>query len=144
MTIMSLDGFVGTTRERNRFGISLPLIFAVGTYLLIITHGNSVLRDPDTMWHIVVGRWIIAHGAVPLHGLFSATMANAPWLDQEWLGEVLMAWGYDHFGWTALAVGTALCEAIAIVILLRALLGTLPPVYAMFAKIGRASCRERV
>ena len=92
---LSLDGFASA--ERNRFGVSLPLIFGIGIYLLIITHASAVLRDPDTFWHIVVGQWIIAHGAVPDHGIFSATMANAPWLDQEWLAEILMASGYDHF-----------------------------------------------
>jgi hypothetical protein len=113
----------------------LPLIFGIGIYFPIITHASAVLRDPDTFWHIIVGQWIIAHGTVPEHGIFSATMANAPWLDQEWLAEVLMAWGYDHFGFTALALGTALCEAAAMAILLRALLGILPPIYAMFGTI---------
>ena len=136
MTIqsLSLEGFANT-RERNRFGISLPLIFGIGIYFLIITHASAVLRDPDTFWHIIVGQWIIAHGTVPDHGIFSATMANAPWLDQEWLAEILMAWGYDHFGFAALAVGTALCEAAAMAILLRALLGILPPIYAMFGTV---------
>jgi len=136
MTIqsLSLEGFANT-RERNRFGISLPLIFGIGIYFLIITHASAVLRDPDTFWHIIVGQWIIAHGTVPDHGIFSATMANAPWLDQEWLAEILMAWGYDHFGFAALAVGTALCEAAAMAILLRALLGMLPPIYAMFGTV---------
>ncbi|MBV8356893.1 MAG: hypothetical protein JO189_03020, partial [Deltaproteobacteria bacterium] len=97
------------------------------------------LGDPDTLWHIVVGRWIIAHGAVPDHGIFSGTMANAPWVDQEWLGQIVMAWGYDHFGWAALVVGTALCEAAAIAILLRVLLNWLPPLYAMFAAVLSAA-----
>ena len=129
----TLDGFVGNVSERNRFGVSLPVIFAIGIYALLITHAQVMLRDPDTFWHIVVGRWIIEYGTVPDHGIFSGTMAHAPWLDQEWLAEILMAWGYDHFGWAALAVGTALSVAVAIAILLRALLGTLPPVYAMIA-----------
>jgi hypothetical protein len=62
-------------------------------------------------------------------------MANSPWLDQEWLAEVLMAWGYDYFGWAALAIGTALCEAATIAILLRVLLNVWPPVYAMTATV---------
>jgi hypothetical protein len=129
---VGLDGFVNT-KERNRLGVSLSMIFGIGIYTLIITHAIGLLRDPDTFWHIAVGRWIIEHTAVPTHGIFSATMANAPWVDQQWLAEVLMAWGYDHFGWWGLAIGTALCEAAAIAILLRVLLGSLPPVYAMFA-----------
>ena len=132
---LGLGGFVSTTGERIRSVVPLPLIFAIGIYSLIITHASAVLGDPDTLWHIAIGHWIIAHATVPDHGIFSATMANAPWIDQEWLGEILMAWGYDHFGFAALAVGTALCEAAAIAILLRVLLGILTPVHAMFASI---------
>jgi hypothetical protein len=131
MTTLELEGFPSTTRAR--FGVSLPLIFGIGIFSVIVTHAVAVLRDPDTLWHIVVGRWIIEHWALPSRGLFSATMANAPWVDQQWLAEVLMAWAYNNFGWSGLAIGTALCEATAIAMLLRILLGSFPPVYAMFA-----------
>jgi len=126
------DGFTSNTTER-KLGISLPLIFAIRICLLVVTHASAVLSDPDTFWHIVVGRWIIELGELPGHGIFSATMSNMPSLDQQWLAEILMAWGYDHFGWSALAAGTALCEALSIAIFLRVLLSALPLVYAMFA-----------
>ena len=132
---LGLAEFISNTGERSRYSISMPLVFAIGIYSIIITHPSAVLRDPDTFWHIAVGRWIIEHRAVPDHGIFSATMADAPWIDQEWLAEVLMGCGYDHFGWAALAIGTALCEAVAIAIVLRCLLGLLPPLYAMFATV---------
>jgi hypothetical protein len=132
---LGLGRFVSTTSEPSRSVVSLPLIFAIGIYCLIISHASAVLGDPDTFWHIAIGRWIIAHATVPDHGIFSATMANAPWIDQEWLAEILMGWGYDHFGFAALTVGTALCEAAAIAITLRVLLSILAPVHAMFATI---------
>jgi len=132
---LGLGGFVGTTSERTRSVVPLPLIFAIGIYSLIIAHASAVLRDPDTLWHIAIGHWIIVHATVPDRGIFSATMANAPWIDQEWFAEILMAWGYDHFGFAALAVGTALSEAAAIAILLRVLLGILTPLHAMFASV---------
>jgi hypothetical protein len=133
------DGFVSNVKTRSWFGVSLPLIFAIWIYALIVKLGPGVLGDPDTLWHIVVGRWIIAHDSIPDHGIFSGTMTNAPWVDQEWLGQIVMAWAYDHFGWTALVVGTALCEAVAISILLRGLLSWLPPIYAMFATVLSAA-----
>src|SRR5205807_3679100 len=87
---------------RSRYGLSLPLIFALGVYAVIAGHGGAVLHDPDTYLHIAVGRWIIAHGVVPHHGIFSATMASAPWVAHEWLGEVLLAALFDAFGWAGL------------------------------------------
>src|ERR1700760_4108818 len=82
---------------RSRYGLTLPLIFGLGVYALIAGHGGAVLHDPDTDLHISVGRWIIAHRAVPHHGIFSGTMAQAPWIAHEWLGEVVLAWLLDTF-----------------------------------------------
>ncbi len=119
--------------RRNRYGLSLPLIFGLGLYALIAGHGGAVLHDPDTDLHIAVGRWIIAHGAVPHHGIFSGTMAQAPWVAHEWLGEVLLAGLFDTFGWAGLVAVTALCAAAAVAMLLRQLLCSFVPVHAMIA-----------
>jgi len=118
---------------RSPYGLSLPLIFGLGVYALIAGHGGAVLHDPDTYLHITVGRWIIAHGAVPHHGIFSGTMAQAPWVAHEWLGEALLAWLFDTFGWAGLVAATAFCTAAAVAMLLRQLLRSLVPVHAMIA-----------
>lgn len=118
---------------RSQFGISLPLIFGLGVYALIVSHGAAVLHDPDTYLHIAVGRWIIAHGAVPHHGIFSFTMPDAVWVAHEWLGEVVIAWLFDHFGWIGLLTATGLSVAAAVTMLLRVLLRTLAPVHATIA-----------
>jgi len=118
---------------RSRYGVSLPLIFGLGVYALIAGHGGAVLHDPDTYLHISVGRWIIAHRAVPYQGIFSATMSQTPWVAHEWLGEVLLAWLFDSFGWAGLVAVTAFCVAAAVAILLRQLLYSLVPVHAMIA-----------
>jgi hypothetical protein len=118
---------------RSRYGLSLPLIFGLGVYALIVGHGGAVLHDPDTYLHIAVGRWIIAHRAVPYHGIFSETMEQAPWVAHEWLGEVLLAWLFDTFGWAALVAATAFCAAASVAMLLRQLLRSLLPVHATIA-----------
>src|ERR1700720_549387 len=117
----------------SRYRLSLPLIFGLGVYALIAGHGGAVLHDPDTYLHIAVGRWIIAHGAVPHHGIFSFTMPDAVWVVHEWLGEVVIAWLFDHFGWIGLLAATGLSVAAAVTILLRVLLRTLAPVHATIA-----------
>ncbi len=119
--------------RRSRYGLSLPLIFGLGVYALIAGHGGAVLHDPDTELHIAVGRWIIAHRAVPHHGIFSGTMAQAPWVAHEWLGEVVLARLFDTFGWAGLVAVTAFCAAAAVAMLLRQLLRSFVPVHAMIA-----------
>ena len=118
---------------RSRYGLSLPLIFGLGIYALIAGHGGAVLHDPDTYLHIAVGRWIIEHRAVPHYGIFSGTMPQAPWVAHEWLGEALLAWLFDTFGWAGLVAVTAFCVAAAVAMLLRQLLHCLVPVHAMIA-----------
>jgi len=123
------------TRSRGRFGLSLPLLFGLLVYGQVLGYPDAVLSDADTYWHIATGRWIIARGAVPHQDVFSFSMPGAPWDPPEWLAEVFIASVYDHFGWTALVVVTALCEAGALVLLLRALLRFLAPVHAMIAAL---------
>src|SRR5437867_3227733 len=68
---------------RARFGLSLPLIVMLGAYTHVLFFANRVIGDPDSYWHIAVGRWIIAHRAVPREGIFSATMPHVPWVAHE-------------------------------------------------------------
>lgn len=114
-------------------GLSLPLICGLLAYAQVLAMGARVLRDPDTYWHIAVGRWIIAHCAVPNTDVFSFTMPGAPWTTPEWLSEVLIAEIHEHFGWAGLVAITALCIAGALALLLRELLRSLPAIYAMIA-----------
>jgi hypothetical protein len=122
-----------TAPARGRLGLSLPLVFGLLFYTKIVLVGGGVLVDPDTYWHIAVGRWIIAHRAVPNTDVFSFTMPGAPWTTPEWLSEVLIAEIHEHFGWAGLVAITALCIAGALALLLRELLRSLPAIYAMIA-----------
>ncbi len=124
-----------SARDHSRFGISLPLILGLGVYAQVLVYAGVVLSDPDTYWHIAVGRWILAHREVLHQDVFSFSMPGAPFTPPEWLAEVVIAWLYDHFAWTGLVAVTALCEAAALALLLRALLRTLAPVHAMIATV---------
>lgn len=48
------------------------------------------LFNPDLFWHLNAGRWIWAAGSVPRTEPFSFTKPGAPWLDFEWLFQVLV------------------------------------------------------
>jgi hypothetical protein len=122
-----------TAPLRSRFGVSLPILFALLVYANVIGLPLHTLEDPDTYWHIVLGRWIIDHAAVPRHDLFSFTMQGAPFVPFEWLAEVAIAAIYDHLGWAGLAAATALSAAATLGLLLRLLLRSLAPIHALLA-----------
>ncbi len=98
----------------------LPAWIAATTMLAITLFVPAiVLRDGDSFWHVTVGDWIIAHGAVPHADPFSYTFAGAPWAAHEWLSEVLMAAAFRLAGWSGVIVLTALAVALALFQLAR-------------------------
>jgi hypothetical protein len=127
---------IATSAYRLRsLGLSLPLIFGLAVYVPLLFAAGAVLGDPDTYRHIAIGRWIIAHRAVPRVDVFSFSMRGAPFTPPEWLAELGIAWLYDQFGWGALVAATALSVAAALTILLRALLRSLMPAHALIATV---------
>ncbi len=69
--------------------------------------GNRLLIDPDTLWQITVGQWILDHRAVPETDVFSFTMRGQPWISTQWLAQVLYAKTYAVFGWSGPVVFSA-------------------------------------
>jgi hypothetical protein len=127
---------IATSAYRRRsLRLSLPLIFGLAVYVPLLFAARAVLGDPDTYWHIAVGRWIIAHREVPRFDVFSFSMPGAPFAPPEWLAELGIAWLYDRFGWGALVAATALSLAAALTMLLRALLRSLMPAQALIATV---------
>lgn len=116
---------------RSRFGVSLPLLTGLAACALTLAFGSGALGDPDILWHIVTGRWILAHGAVPHQDLFSYSLPDAPWVAHEWLAEPLMAWLYDRFGWHGLVMMAAAGNAATMALFCRTLLRYLEPPTAL-------------
>lgn len=120
------------TRARGTWAFSWPLVMAGVTYLYLLLHSRTLLRDGDTYWHVAAGRWILEHGTVPARDPFSHSMPGAPWTAHEWLSEVVLATAHAVGGWTIVVAVTALAFALCIGLLTRALLRWLEPVYAVF------------
>jgi len=116
---------------KSRFGVSLPLCAGLAAFASALFSGARLLGDPDTYWHIAAGRWIIEHRAIPHADIFSNSMAGAPWVPHEWLAEIIFAPAYDFLGWNGPVLLTALCFAVALAILTRALLRHLEPIHAL-------------
>jgi hypothetical protein len=97
----------------------LPLWVGAGVYAVFILAGNHLLIDPDTMWQITIGQWIVDHGAVPTTDLYSFTMRGQPWISTQWLAQVAYAEVFAAAGWTGPVVLAALCIAATFALFTR-------------------------
>jgi hypothetical protein len=116
--------------------VVLPFLVAGVAYLVILSVGAKLLNDPDSYWHIVVGRWILDHGTFPHGDPFSFTMRGAPWIAKEWLSQILYTFAFDVAGWPGVAVLAAIAAAVALGLLARFLLDELSPLPVILLSAG--------
>ena len=59
--------------------------------LLLVVAGAAIgpIRSYDFFWHIATGRWIVEHHALPVFDPFTLAAAHIPWINGEWLWEVM-------------------------------------------------------
>ena len=103
----------------------VPLLVGLGAYCVALAGAQALLNDGDTLSHIAIGRWIIAHRAIPFHDPYSYTFRDRVWVPHEWLAEVVFAAVYDRLGWGGVIAATGLSVAAAFALLTRALATTL-------------------
>jgi hypothetical protein len=80
---------------------------------------QTLLSDGDTGWHLRTGEWILAHGRVPDHDIFSFTRAGQPWFAWEWLWDVVFGWLNREAGMPAVILGCSLLLALTFALLFR-------------------------
>jgi len=97
----------------------LPLWVGISVYALFLLAGNRLLIDPDTMWQITVGQWILDHRAVPETDVYSFTMHGQPWISTQWLAQVVYAKAYAISGWSGPVVLAAAAIAGAFALLAK-------------------------
>src|SRR5436190_3325908 len=97
----------------------LPFWVGAFTYALMVLGGNRLLIDPDTMWQVTVGQWIIDHREVPTVDVYSFTMRGEPWMSTQWLAQVLYAKAFAVAGWSGPVVLAAGAIAVTFALLTR-------------------------
>jgi len=103
----------------------LPVWVGAVIYALMVLAGNRLLADPDTLWQITVGQWIIDHRAVPTEDVYSFTMRGQPWISTQWLAQVMYAKAFALAGWAGPVVLAASAIAVTFALLTRFLGGRL-------------------
>ncbi|MCG6203716.1 hypothetical protein LPW26_03625 [Rhodopseudomonas sp. HC1] len=117
MTILTAE----TTALAGARRSLMPLWVGLLVYAVLISVGDRLLNDPDTLWQITIGQWIIDHRAVPRTDLYSFTMAGQPWISTQWLAQVLLAISYTVGGWAGPVVVAAGSLALTLALMARAL-----------------------
>src|SRR6195256_5505548 len=97
----------------------LPLWVGAGVYAVFVLAGNHLLIDPDTMWQITIGQWIVDHGAVPTTDVYSFTMRGQPWISTQWLAQVAYAAVFSLAGWAGPVVLASVCIAATFALFTR-------------------------
>src|SRR5450432_2788146 len=105
--------------DARAFRGSLPLWVGVGVYVLLIVLGNGLLNDPDTLWQIKVGQWILDHHAVPETDIYSFTMQGQHWISTQWLAQVIYAELFAIAGWSGPVVLAAIAIAATFALIAR-------------------------
>ena len=105
------------------------LVFSVAIFAL----HRAFLIDPDTYWHIATGKWMLTEHAVPRHEIFSHTAAGQPWVNVEWLAQIILFSIYDWFGWRGLVLLCGLVIALTFGLLYVLLARELRPAAALLA-----------
>ena len=88
----------------------LPSFFLL---FILLAFPRYLLADPDTLWHIRTGQWILDHAQVPTVDFYSYTATGKRWISAEWLSEIFYAIAYKIADWRGVVILSAiLCAAI--------------------------------
>ncbi len=72
-----------------RRGVGLDTLFTALVALFGWVAGVARLSDNSFFWHLRTGEWILDHGTVPRHDVFSFTAPGTKWVAQSWLAELI-------------------------------------------------------
>jgi hypothetical protein len=82
-----------------------PIVSLTSTRLWTLLLASSVVyffsineADNDLWGHVFFGRSILALGAIPRADPYSYTVAGQPWMNHEWLSQVVLAATYEWTG----------------------------------------------
>jgi hypothetical protein len=105
--------------------------FGIWAYGNLLINGSSLLKDSDTYWQIITGKWIFDHNALPRVDIYSFTRAGDPWISSSWLAQVLYAGAYELAGWAGPVILAAGSIAATFTLLAFFLGRRIPATYAV-------------
>jgi pentatricopeptide repeat protein len=92
---------------------------AIGMFFALATFCASIeIKDLDLWLHLRMGWWICHHGFVPNYDVLSCTITGKPWVNHEWLFQVLIYEVQKHFGFNGLISMQSLVVVVTLFMML--------------------------
>ena len=110
------------SRLARWFVPTLSDVFFITLVLWIFASGpmgwTALLADGDTGWHIRTGEFVLDHGYVPDHDLFSYSKPGETWYAWEWGADVVFALLHRAWGLKAITLlaGVLIIASVAILL----------------------------
>ncbi|MDP3057632.1 MAG: hypothetical protein Q8N37_03905 [bacterium] len=79
-------------------------LFGISSVIALFFLALKAPLDPDLFWHLKTGKLIWQYKIIPQVDWYSYTMSDFPWIDHEWLTEILMYLIKNTFGWLGLSI----------------------------------------
>jgi hypothetical protein len=98
-------------KSRDRVFLLTAFAVFILFYCLNLLRAPLLLQEPDTLWQIRAGQWILDHARVPSVDFYSYTAAGKPWISMQWLSQVIYALTFNAGGWRAMAILAAASSA---------------------------------
>jgi hypothetical protein len=84
---------------------------AAGLFVLVALAAVAPIRSYDYYWHLATGRWIIEHHALPVLDPMAVASARVPWINGEWLYEIVLYALHGIGGDGGISIASALLAA---------------------------------
>ncbi len=129
-------------------GARLPskVLLLAAAVLVAVACGSFAVVNTSIGWHLASGRLILETGRIPHVDPFSFTAAGTPWIDHEWLFQVVVA-ALDRLGGVPALVGLRIAFSVALTLLLLAIgrrHGLSPPAALVLAALCLYGARGRL
>lgn len=122
-------GSVGDVRQVSPFMAWLLVIVALGLLANVLSDRHLY---PDSFYDLYSGRYILRHG-IPHWNVVTVASHGAPWIDQQWLAQILYYGAWVTGGYPAVAVLSVLLVTSGFAVLALLMLRRGVPPTRMFA-----------
>jgi hypothetical protein len=96
--------------------LSTRRVFVVVLVLGLFTMAARGVTDPDVWWHLRTGQLMLQNHSLFHTDPYSFTRFGQPWVNHEWLSEILIFSLYRAFGFAGLIVGFAMVIATTLLL----------------------------
>lgn len=115
----------GITRKLFSFPVFLGMLLVGGAYMGRLgnlseapsSHSSIFWLKGDTWWHLAAAAQILKTHMWPTHDIYSFTAFKTPWIDYEWLGDIVLDLFWKHGGLQALMIFITIFAGLIMILL---------------------------